>query len=108
MTLTNFSKKFNISVYDMIEVLKCMGLFKNDYSNWSHKAYSEKLVSDMDNILEPKLLEKRVKDYRENLKNFLYSRTSKNEFDGVKLILKGKISKNKSLVNFVKGVYEEN
>ena len=108
MNLNNFSKKyFNLDSDDIIEVFRCMNYIKDDYSDWDEKLYSENLVENINKILKPKKLKEDLIEYRNLLIAILNSRNAKYTNDCVKSGLKKQIMKNKSLMNFCEGLYED-
>jgi len=102
MTFKTLSSKFNISEYDMLEVLKEAGFFEKDYSDWKPSFYEQKIVSDIDKIIDHKKLIKDLTLYRFYLNKFYFSRQT-NKTDYLKMIIRDKIRKNTALVNFIQG-----
>ena len=79
----------------------------SNYSDWDEKLYSENLVENINKILKPKKLKEDLIEYRNLLIAILNSRNAKYTNDCVKSGLKKQIMKNKSLMNFCEGLYED-
>lgn len=102
MTLETFSAKFNLSTKDMLEVLKFMGYFKPDYSDWVDELYNNNVVSDLNTINDTKKLKKDLINYKNILTDYYLSRSSKTHNDLKKIMIKNKIHNSESLMNFIR------
>lgn len=101
MTFKKLAEKFNLSEKDMIEVLRVMEYFKEDYSDWEKQLYDDGIVDDVNHIINPKKLEHDIVDYRDLLLTFYKSRNSRNGSNFSKITIKNGILKNKALINFL-------
>lgn len=101
MTIKQFGKKFNLSESDMLEIFICMNAFSIKIDDWNKKYYESRIVSDIDNISDPKKLEEKVENYKQDLKRIFYSKLTKNS-NANEIIQKAELNRNEVLRNFAK------
>jgi len=102
MKIKNFVKKYwsDFSVNEMFDLFKEMGYYKKDYSDWSSDAYETGLVDEIDEIKKPEKMNEILKDYKNKLITFSYSRENANS-DTKSLFVKDYINNNVILKKFI-------